>query len=61
MSYSFAGGKWEVRWRDATGHQRSKRFRDEAAAKEFDGSIHEHDVAARARTTPHRHGGGVYL
>jgi hypothetical protein len=60
VSFSYARGKWEVRWRDATGRQRSKRFRDEAAAKEFNDSIHERDVAERARTSPHRHGGGVY-
>jgi integrase len=59
MSCSYAKGAWEVRWRDATGRQRSKRFRSEEAAREFDGSIHDEDVEERARG---RHGqaGGVY-
>jgi hypothetical protein len=59
MSCSHAKGAWEVRWRDATGRQRSKRFRDEAAAKAFDESIHDHGVAERSKG---RHGqaGGVY-
>jgi integrase len=60
MSYSFARGKWEVRWRDPTGRQRAKRFATEDSAKEFDDSIHDHEVAERSKTTPHRRGGGVY-
>jgi integrase len=59
MSCSHAKGAWEVRWRDATGRQRSKRFRDETAAKAFDESIHDHGVAERSKG---RHGqaGSVY-
>jgi integrase len=59
MSCSYAKGAWEVRWRDATGRQRSKRFRDATAAKAFDESIHDHGVPERSKG---RHGqaGGVY-
>ena len=59
MSYSFAKGAWEVRWRDATGRHRSKRFRDEEAGRAFDESVHELDGQERAHS---RHGqaGGVY-
>jgi integrase len=59
MSCSHAKGAWEVRWRDAAGLQRSKRFRDETAAKAFDESIHDHAAAERSKG---RHGqaGGVY-
>jgi len=39
VSYSRAKGGWEVRWRDAAGHQRSRRFRSEETAAEFDASI----------------------
>jgi Phage integrase, N-terminal SAM-like domain len=59
MSCSYAKGAWEVRWRDATGGQRSKRFRDEIAAKAFDESIHDHGVAER-NTSRHGEAGGVY-
>ena len=59
MSYRLAQGRWEVRWRDSTGRHRSRRFRDEEAAKEFDESIHDHDVAERRRGK-HGQSGGVY-
>jgi integrase len=60
VSYSFArGGSWEVRWRDGAGRQRSRRFENEAAAREYDASIHNHDVRERARTT-YGSSGGVY-
>jgi hypothetical protein len=36
MSCSFAKGAREVRWRDGTGRQRSKRFCDEQAARALD-------------------------
>jgi hypothetical protein len=36
MSYSNAKGRWEVRWRDSTGRQRSRQFKSEETAKESD-------------------------
>jgi integrase len=60
MSYSFARGKWEVRWRDTTGRQRSRRFRSEEAAEEFDKSIHDHERVERRRESKHGRSGGVY-
>jgi hypothetical protein len=59
MSFRLVQGRWEVRWRDATGRHRSKRFRSEESAKEFDESIHDHEVAER-RQGQHGNGGGVY-
>ena len=32
-------GGWEVRWRDADGRQRSKRFGAEEGAKAFDAAL----------------------
>ena len=59
MSCSYAKGAWEVRWRDSTGRQRSRRFHEEAAAKEFDEAIH--DVKSEQRkSTKYGSGGGVY-
>jgi integrase len=59
MSYAAAKGAWEVRWRDATGRQRSRRFRSEQAACEFDRSIHETESSARSQAR-YGSGGGVY-
>jgi integrase len=53
-----AKGGWEVRWRDSTGRQRSRRFTSEEAAREFDGSMHEHKRVERRDR--HGHSGGVY-
>jgi integrase len=50
VSRSRAKGGWEVRWRDAAGRQRSRRFRSEEAAAEFDASIHDEDRCDRRRT-----------
>jgi integrase len=58
MSCSVAKGGWEVRWRDSTGRQRSRRFTSEEAAREFDGSMHEHKRVERRNR--HGHSGGVY-
>jgi integrase len=58
VSFSLAKGSWEVRWRDATGRQRSRRFRSEEAAQEFDASIHDHGATERRRADPGD--GGVY-
>jgi integrase len=60
MSYRLAKGRFEVRWRDSTGRHRSRRFRDEDAAKEFDESIHDHDVGERSKSSRHGQSGGVY-
>jgi integrase len=59
MSYSLAKGAWEVRWRDSTGRQRSRRFKTEEAASEFDESLQDQVKAARGKA---RYGasGGVY-
>jgi integrase len=59
MSCGYAKGAWEVRWRDVQGRQRSKRFREESAARAFDAAIHDQDVGDRGEG---RHGsaGGVY-
>jgi integrase len=59
VSFRLVQGRWEVRWRDATGSHRSKRFHSEESAKEFDQSIHDHEVAER-RQGQHGNGGGVY-
>ena len=59
MSCSYAKGAWEVRWRDSAGRQRSRRFGSEDSAREFDSSIHHHDVRERKRTQ-YGSSGGVY-
>jgi len=62
MSYRLARGHHEVRWRDSMGRHRSKRFRSEEAAKEFDHSIHDEGVVDRGKGERRRRGqqGGVY-
>jgi hypothetical protein len=60
MSYRFAKGRYEVRWRDSTGRHRSKRFRDEDAARAFDESIHDHDAGERSKSSRHGQSGGFY-
>jgi len=57
MSYRFAKDGCEVRWRDTTGRHRSRRFRNEEAAREFDKSIHDHELAERCRQARHGQGG----
>ncbi len=59
MSYSFVRSKWEVRWRDGDGRQRSRRFDDEAPAKAFDDAIHDQRVRERKQRT-YGESGGVY-
>jgi integrase len=54
-------GGWEVRWRDASGRQRARRFTSEDAARAFDEAIAEVSPAARrADTARHGRSGGVY-
>jgi integrase len=59
MSYRLAKGRWEVRWRDGAGRHRSRRFRDEEAAKAFDESIHDQQRGERSKGK-HGASGGVY-
>jgi integrase len=59
MSFRLAKGGWEVRWRDGVGRHRSRRFRTEEAAREFDESIHEQHAPTRRRTD-YGNSGGVY-
>jgi integrase len=58
VSYGFVKGAWEVRWRDGSGRQRSRRFRSEEAASEFDESMRE--LHASARRAQYGSSGGVY-
>jgi integrase len=61
MSYSFAKGKWEVRWRDATGKQRSRRFDDEQLAVAFDDAVGGVDPDERSDSkADYGSQGGVY-
>jgi Phage integrase, N-terminal SAM-like domain len=54
-------GGWEVRWRDADGRQRARRFPSELAARGFDDALAEVSPASRrADTGRHARGGGVY-
>ena len=61
MSRSFKEGRWEVRWRDSSGSQRSKRFHQEEAAREFDEMVHTEPQEGRD-TSQNRavREGGVY-
>jgi integrase len=61
MSLRFHRGGWEVRWRDAAGRQRARRFGSEDAASAFDEAIAElSPTARRAETARHGRSGGVY-
>ena len=61
MSASFHRGGWEVRWRDASGRRRARRFPTEAAARAFDEALIEvSPIARRADTARHGRAGGVY-
>jgi hypothetical protein len=57
---SYRGG-WEVRWRDASGRRRARRFATENAARAFDEARAEVSPdARRADTARHGRSGGVY-
>ena len=58
VSVQPAGSGWVVRWRDASGRQRGRRFANEADARAFDSEAH--NVAARDRRAARSRGGGVY-
>ena len=61
MSASFHRGGWEVRWRDASGRRRARRFPTEAAARAFDEALAEvSPTARRSDTARHGRSGGVY-
>ena len=61
VSASFHRGAWEVRWRDASGRRRARRFATEDAARAFDEALAEVSPAARrADTARHGRSGGVY-
>ena len=61
MSVRFHRGEWETRWRDADGRERSRRFRNEDAARAFDDALAEvSPTAHRADTARHGRSGGVY-
>ena len=61
MSVSLHRGRWEVRWRDAEGRRRARRFASEDAARAFDDAIAEVSPAARrVDTVKHGRSGGVY-
>lgn len=51
MSYSFAKGAWEVRWRDSDSRQRSRRFKSEEAASAFDEALREVTPTTRRADT----------
>jgi hypothetical protein len=52
-------GSWEVRWRDASGVRRAKRFGSAEAARAYDEALREVSPAARRSETARR-GSGVY-
>jgi integrase len=61
VSASLHRGAWEVRWRDASGRRRARRFATEDAARAFDEALAEVSPAARrADTARHGRSGGVY-
>jgi integrase len=61
MSVSFHRGGWEVRWRDAEGGRRARRFGTEDAAHAFDAALAEVAPAVRrADTSRHGRRDGVY-
>lgn len=41
VSVQSVDGRWAVRWRDAFGRQRGRRFQTERDAKEFDAALHD--------------------
>jgi hypothetical protein len=59
VSVRLAKGAWEVRWRDASGRHRAKRFQIEEAAREFDASVRNTGRSERRRSSYGREG-GVY-
>lgn len=59
MSVRHHRGGWEVRWRDADGRSRSKRFKSEDGARVYDEAIRDLSPVARRSDTA-RNGSGVY-
>jgi integrase len=61
MSVSTHRAGWEVRWRDAAGRHRARRFPSEEAARAFDEALREVDPAGRRHdTATYAAGGGIY-
>lgn len=61
VSVSFHRGGWEIRWRDAEGRRRARRFPTEDTARAFDAALAEISPGARrADTARHGRSGGVY-
>ncbi|HWF56022.1 MAG TPA: tyrosine-type recombinase/integrase [Solirubrobacteraceae bacterium] len=61
MSVSHHRGGWEVRWRDAAGTRRAKRFKAEVAARAYEEAIAELAPSdRRADTAKHGRSDGVY-
>jgi len=61
MSVSYHRGGREVRWRDADGRRRARRFATEDAADAFDEALAEvSPTARRSDTSRHARSGGVY-
>ena len=59
MSVRHHRGGWETRWRDASGRDRSKRFKSEEAARAYDDVVREVSSNARRSETA-RSESGVY-
>ena len=61
VSISHHRGGWEVRWRDASGRRRARRFPSEDTALAFNEAVSEvSPTARRADTAKHGRSGGVY-
>jgi hypothetical protein len=61
LSISHHRGAWEVRWRDANGRRRARRFKAEDAAKAFDAALHEVSPTSRtAESASYGRRGGIY-
>jgi integrase len=60
MSVRQDRGAWEVRWRDASGRRRAKRFKDESSARAFDEALNQVAPAERRSDTTYGSKGGVY-
>ena len=61
MSVSHHRGAWEVRWRDANGRRRARRFKTEDGAQAFDEALHEVAPTSRnAESATYGSRGGIY-
>jgi integrase len=60
VSISYHRGGWEVRWRDATGRRRARRFPSQDIARAFDEALAEVSPTARRPDTARQGQSGVY-